>query len=167
MSTKSTRPAVGGVAHELLDARDDPARGAAVVARGVPERAVALVDDHQHVADRLHHAEDLLEVALGRPHPLAPEVLELDRGEAGRLREGLGHEGLAGAHRPREQEPHGDPAVVPLADVVRDLHELALHLLHAAHGREVVVGIHELHHAEALALQDLALTLESRPSTSA
>ena len=72
--------AVLGVAHELFDARDDARRRAAVaVAVAAAEGAIALVDDHDDLADGLDHGEDPLEIALGGADPLRAEVLELDR----------------------------------------------------------------------------------------
>jgi hypothetical protein len=79
---------------------------AIALAVGVAEGAIALVDDDDDRPDGPDDIEDLLQVALGGAHPLRPEVLQLDRGKAAFLRERLGDEGLAGAHRAGEQQAH-------------------------------------------------------------
>src|SRR6185436_6799965 len=105
----------------------------------------------------LDDAEDLLEVAFGRAHPLGAEVLELDGGEAALLGEGLGDEGLAGAHRAGEEHAHRHAGGAPLADALGDQQQVALDLVHAAHHLEAELRLDELDEAEALALEDLAL----------
>src|SRR5690606_32278225 len=152
--------AVPRVAHELLDARDRARGGPAVALAVAPEAAIALVDDDDDLAHRLDDREDALEVRLRRADPLAPEVLELDRGEARLLHEGLGDERLAGPHRPGDQDAHRRAGAVALAHVLGDLEQLLLHLVDAADHREVVIGLDELDEAEALALDDLPLAPE-------
>ena len=130
---------------------------------GVAEGPVALVDDDHHLADRLEHGQDLLEVALGRANPLRPEVLQLDRRQAAFLGERLRDEGLARAHRAGEQDAHRHAARPAVADVLGDHQEVLLHLLHAADDVEAVFGLDELDEAEALALEDLALAPGDEP----
>src|SRR5262249_55305624 len=147
-------PAVRRVAHELLETRDDARRRAAVAVAvlAAAEGAVALVDDDDDVADALDDAEDALEVGLGGPHPLRAEVLELDAGEPALLDEGVGDEGLAGAHRAGEEEAHRHAVFSALADVLGDALELALDLLDAADDGEIERRLDELDEPEALAL---------------
>ena len=134
-----------------------------LLAVGVAERAVALVDDDDDLADRLDHGQDLLEVALGGADPLGAEVLQLDRREAALLRERLGDERLAGAHRAGEEDAHRHAARAALADVLGDHEEVLLDLLHAADDLEAVLRLDELDEAEALALEDLALAPRDEP----
>src|SRR6185369_1402020 len=126
----------------------------------VAERAVALVDDDDHLTERLHDRQDLLEVALGRADPLAAEVLELDRREPGFFDERFGHEGFARPHRTGEKDSHGAPVAPSLANVFRDELKLLLRLLDAAHDGEIVPRLDEFDEPEALPLDDLALALE-------
>ena len=78
-------------------------------------------------------------------------------GQPALLRERLGDERLAGAHRAGEEDAHRHAAVLAFADAVGDDEEVLLDFLHAADDFEAVRRLDELHEAEALALQDLAL----------
>ncbi|HEV2763903.1 MAG TPA: hypothetical protein VGV38_13055, partial [Pyrinomonadaceae bacterium] len=150
--------AVRRVGHELLDARDDARRSAAVaLAVGVAEGAVALVNDDDDLSDGLDDVQDFFQVALGRAHPLRAKVLELDGRKPALSGEGFGDEGLARAHRAGEQQAHRDAARAPLADVLGDDEQVFLDLLHAAHHVEAVLRLDELDQTEALALKYLAL----------
>ena len=71
---KQHAPSVRGIAHELFDARNHPARGATVILALVAKSAVGLVDDHHDLTDRLDHLEDALEIAFCGTDPLAAEV---------------------------------------------------------------------------------------------
>ena len=112
--------AVRRVGHELLDARDDARRRAAVAfAVRVAERAVAFVDDDDHLADGANDVEDLFQIPLRRADPLGAEVLQLDRRQPALFRERLGDEGLSGPHRAGEEDAHrhagGSPVRMLLA----------------------------------------------------
>ena len=100
--------AVARVAHLLGEHRVDAARQAAVAiaALALARRLIGLVDEHHHLADRLQHREDLLEVRLGGADPAIAEVLEDDARHAELARPALHEEGLAGADSPGNQIPH-------------------------------------------------------------
>ena len=77
-------PAVARVATSPWPASRRRARqpAVAVAALALARRLIGLVDEHDDLADRVQHREDLLEVRLGRADPPIAEVLEDDAGDA-------------------------------------------------------------------------------------
>ena len=110
-------PAVARVGHLLGEHRVDAARqpAVAVAALALAGSLVGLVDEHDDLADRLEHREDLLEVRLGRADPPIAEVLEDDARDAELARPALHQEGLAGADPARRSRyPIGSACSAPL-----------------------------------------------------
>ena len=77
---KEDASAIGRVGHELLDARNDARRSAAVAfAIRAAKRPVTLVNDHDDLPDGPDHVEDFFEIAFGGADPLGTKILQLDR----------------------------------------------------------------------------------------